>query len=137
MIRITLITGIAMMITVSAMAQFPVNGNGKQVQQAPAIGHIYGKITDTTGASLTDASVLLLQSRFDTVTKKTKEVLLKGATTKNNGEFSFSELPVFGQLKLKISATGYKPFEQTVSFQMKMDAGTMPKGGNDPAQAMA
>src|SRR5688572_22788459 len=136
MIRITLITGIAMMITISAMAQFPATGNGKQGQQAPAMGHIYGKITDTTGASLTDASVLLLQSRFDTVTKKTKEGLLKGTTTKNNGEFSFSELPMFGQLKLKISATGYKPYEQTISFQIKMDAGSMLKSGNDPAQAM-
>lgn len=125
------------MIVLSVTAQPPVAGNGKQGQQAPAIGHIYGKITDTTGASLTDASVLLLQSRFDTVTKKRKEFLLKGTTTKNNGEFSFSELPMFGQLKLKISATGYKPYEQTVSFQMKMDAGSMPKGGNDPAQAMA
>src|SRR5688572_2963663 len=135
--KIALITVMGIMMALSVTAQLPVAANGKQGQQAPAMGHIYGKITDSAGASLTDASVLLLQSRFDTVTKKTKEVLLKGATTKNNGEFSFSELPVFGQLKLKISATGYKPFEQTVSFQMKMDAGTMPKGGNDPAQAMA
>ena len=70
MIRTALITGIAIIMTISAIAQFPVTGNGKQGQQAPAIGHIYGKITDTTGASLADASVLLLQSRFDTVTYK-------------------------------------------------------------------
>ncbi len=36
-------------------------------------------------------------------------VLLKGCTTTANGEFSFEDLPIFGQLKLKISATGYKP----------------------------
>jgi ferric enterobactin receptor len=133
--KITLITTITLLIVVSASAQFPVGG--KAGQQAASIGHIYGKITDSTGASLNDVTVLLLQNRLDTVTKKRKDVLLKGISTKNNGEFSFSELPMFGQLKLKISATGYKPYEQTVSFQMKMDAGSMPKAGNDPGQAMA
>ena len=133
--KITLVPVIVLLMTISASAQFPQGG--KPGQQPPAIGHIYGKITDTTGASLNDVSVLLLQSRFDTVTKKRKEVLLKGISTKNNGEFSFSELPMFGQLKLKISATGYQPYEQTVSFQMKMDAGSAPKAGNDPGQAMA
>ena len=128
--KITLIPVIVLLMAISASAQFPQGG--KPGQQPPAIGHIYGKITDTTGASLNDVSVLLLQSRFDTVTKKRKEVLLKGISTKNNGEFSFSELPMFGQLKLKISATGYQPYEQTVSFQMKMDAGAAPKAGNDP-----
>jgi len=114
------------------MAQFP--GSGKQGQQAPSIGHIYGKITDSTGTSVNGSSVLLLQSRFDTATKKRKEVLLNGITTKSNGEFSFSDLPVFGQLKLKISATGYKPYEQSISFQM--NPGSMQKTGNDPSQGM-
>ena len=91
--KITLIPVIVLLMVISASAQPPVGG--KPGQQAPAIGHIYGKITDTTGASLNDVTVLLLQSRFDTVTKKRKEVLLKGISTKNNVEFSFSELPVF------------------------------------------
>jgi ferric enterobactin receptor len=134
--KIALITGIGIMMALSVTAQFPAAGNGKQ-GQAPAMGHIYGKATDSAGTSLNGASVILLQSRFDTVTKKRKDVLLKGITTKSNGEFSFSDLPVFGQLKLKISATGYKPYEQVVSFQMKMDAGSMPKQGGDPTQAMA
>src|SRR6266487_766865 len=114
------------------MAQFP--GSGKQGQQAPSIGHIYGKITDSTGTSVNGSSVLLLQSRFDTATKKRKEVLLNGITSKSNGEFSFSDLPVFGQLKLKISATGYKPYEQSISFQM--NPGSIQKTGNDPSQGM-
>ena len=133
--KITLISVMAIMMVASASAQFPMGG--KPGQQAPSIGHVYGKITDTTGASLADVTVLLLQNRFDTVTKKRKDVLLKGITTKHNGEFSFSQLPMFGQLKLKISASGYKPYEQTVSFQIKMDAGSIPKAGNDPAQVMA
>jgi hypothetical protein len=136
--KIALLTVLLMTIAFSAFSQFPMGANGKQGQEVPNMGHIYGKITDTTGASVNGASVLLLQSRFDTTTKKRKEVLLKGVTTKSNGEFSFADLPIFGQLKLKISATGYKAFEQTVSFQLKMDAGAMQKPtGNDPSQAMA
>jgi ferric enterobactin receptor len=133
--KIALLMSLITIIVLSSSAQFPGAANGKQ---APNMGHIYGKITDTTGASVNGASVLLLQSRFDTATKKRKEVLMKGIITKSNGEFSFSDLPMFGQLKLKISATGYKAFEQTVSFQMKMNAGAMPKQSNtDPSQAMA
>ncbi len=44
-------------------------------------------------------------------------------------------LPIFGPLKLKISATGYKPIEQNVVFQVKMPAGGAPKNVTDPAQA--
>jgi len=131
---------ISMMITMafSVSAQFPGAANGKQGQQIPNMGHIYGKIADSSGVAINGASVLLLQSRFDTATKKRKDVLLNGITTKSNGEFSFSDLPMFGQLKLKISTTGYKPFEQAVSFQLKMDAGSAPKqASTDPSQAMA
>jgi len=135
--KTALTIALGMMIALSATAQFPGVG-GKPGQQPPAIGHIYGKITDTAGAALHDVSVILLKSSFDTVSKKKKDVLVGGITTKNNGEFSFNELPIFGQLKLKISATGYKPVEQTVQFQMKTNAGSTPRqNGNDPSQAMA
>ncbi|MEI9911922.1 MAG: carboxypeptidase-like regulatory domain-containing protein [Bacteroidota bacterium] len=134
--KIALLTAFGIMMVLSLTAQFPMAGNSKQAP--PAMGHIYGKIIDSTGATVTGASVILLQNRFDTATKKRKDVLLNGITTKSNGEFSFTDLPIFGQLKLKISATGYKAYEQTVSFQMKMDAGAAPKQtGADPAQAMA
>jgi hypothetical protein len=39
--------------------------------------------------------------KFDTVSKKMKEVMIKGVNSKANGEFSISELPIFGPLKLK------------------------------------
>ncbi len=64
-------------------------------------------------------------------------VLLKGLTTKANGEFSFEDLPMMGALKLKISATGYKPFEQKVMFQMRMPAGGAPKPGADVTQTIS
>ena len=134
--KIALLTALVI-TTMTMQAQFPMGGNGKQGQQAPNMGHVYGKITDSTGVAINGASVLLMQSRFDTVTKKRKEVLLKGITTKSNGEFSFADLPMFGQLKLKISATGYKAIDQTVAFQMKMDANASKPNSSDPSQAMA
>src|SRR5579871_4357140 len=95
-------------------AQPPAMGGNGKMQAPPSIGHIYGKITDSTGKGISDVSVLLLQNRFDTASKKRKDVLLKGVTTKTNGEFSFEDLPVFGAFKLKISATGYKAIEQAI-----------------------
>src|SRR5450432_145680 len=124
----------AFVMKFSVDAQMPaMTGNGKG---APAIGHIYGKLVDTTGKPLSDVSIILLQNRFDSSSKKMKDVLLKGLTTKANGEFSFDELPMFGKLKLKISAVGYKSLEQPVAFKMKMPTGSA-GGSADPAKAMS
>ena len=131
---------IVLIYSLASLAQGPAaSTNAKAGQQVPAnMGHIYGKVTDSAGKPMGDVSVLLLQNKFDTVSKKRKDILLSGFSTKSNGEFSFADLPVFGQLKLKISATGYKTYEQAVSFQMKMDNSQAPKGTNsDPSQVMA
>lgn len=103
---------------------------GRSMQAPPSIGHIYGKLVDSLGKPVGDATVVIMQTKVDTVTKKSKEVLLKGMATKNNGEFDFDELPGFGRLKLKVSATGYKPYEQNISFQMKKDNTAGAPAGN-------
>lgn len=126
---ITLIS--AVILTTGAMAQFPMmapQAKGKNAQSVPNMGHVYGKIVDKEDKPISDVSVVLLHNVYDTATKKRKEVLLKGMITKAKGDFSFEELPMFGPLKLKISALGYKPVEQTVTFQLKMDM-----GANKPA----
>src|SRR5664279_5406316 len=115
----------------SLKAQFPGGGKG-----VPNMGHVYGKLIDSSGRPVSSATVLLLQNKYDSVTKKSKQILLKGLTTTSKGEFSFEDLPIFGALKLKISATGYKPVEQNITFQMKMPPGGVPKNVTDPAQAM-
>lgn len=117
----------------SLKAQFPAGGAGKGV---PNMGHIYGKLIDSTGHPVSAATVILLRNKYDSVSKKSKQVLLKGLTTNAKGEFSFEDLPIFGPLKLKISATGFKSLEQNVVFQVKMPAGGAPKPGTDPAQAI-
>jgi ferric enterobactin receptor len=117
--------------TVCAFAQFPMGGNGGN-KAAQNIGHIYGKVVDSAGRPVGDASVILLQTKFDSASKKRKDILFKGLATKSNGEFSIEELPLFGGLKLKISASGFKPYEQAITFQMKM-----PAGGNNPSQSQS
>jgi outer membrane receptor protein involved in Fe transport len=63
---------------------------------------------------------------MDSVTKTRKEVIVSGMLTRNNGDFSLENLPLFGQYTLKVSAIGYVPMEQKVSFEMK-------PGGGDPS----
>lgn len=122
----------AWFITVAASAQFPGGGApGAGAGKGPGnIGHVYGKIIDDNGSPVNEASVILLQNRFDSVSKKKKDILLKAVITKSNGDFDFPDLPVMGQLKMKITAIGYKAIDQNVSFQMKMPAaGAAPAAG--------
>ncbi|HEU0065045.1 MAG TPA: carboxypeptidase-like regulatory domain-containing protein, partial [Flavisolibacter sp.] len=131
--NITILTAF-LLLSAGVFAQFPVaGGGGKGAQSIPNLGHVYGKLLDSTGKPVSNASVVILQNKYDTVNKKRKDVLLKGVATKVNGEFSFEELPIMGPLKVKISAIGFKPYEQTVSFQLKMaGGGQRPSNGQAP-----
>ena len=121
---------------VQSNAQF--SGQAGKGQAPPSIGHFYGKIvSDSLDKPLEGVSVVLLNSKYDTVSKKKKDVLVKGLTTKSNGEFSFDELPMFGSYKLKISAVGYKNIEKPVSFSNEYGWRDRCKANGDPAQSMA
>ena len=98
------------------------------------VGHVYGKLTDADGKPVTGASVMLMRKKMDSTTKKMKEVLVKGMITKSNGDFSFDELPITGNLQLKISSSGFKATDQTISFLPKMEPGaTKPAAGSMPS----
>lgn len=79
-------------------------------------GRVYGKVTDANGKAISEATVLLMQQKFDSVSQKNKEVLFRNFITGNNGDFTFEELPVFSKYVLKISNTGFKPYDLPVSF---------------------
>lgn len=104
-----------------ALLSFPLfwvamgNAQAPAGRQAPppSIGRAYGKVTDSAGLPIGQASALLLKSVPDTLTKKKKLVLLKGMETKSNGEFDFEDLPIATQLVLRLSATGYKSQDQS------------------------
>jgi ferric enterobactin receptor len=125
---------VMILITNSSFAQFPgAMAGAAKSPGAMNIGHVYGKLVDSTGKSISDASVVVLHKKYDSVSKKMKEVLFKSMNASANGEFSFEELPIMGSLKLKISAVGYKPIEKAVSFQMNM--GAMPKASSAASNA--
>jgi len=114
----------ALLITLSVAAQPPAGAPGGTNRPAPpSVGHIFGKAIDSTGKGLRDATVVILQSRKDSLTGKMKDKLLKGTTTQANGDFSLEDLPVMGSLKINISAIGYAPYQQVVTFFSKPAAG--------------
>jgi outer membrane receptor protein involved in Fe transport len=118
----------------SVFAQFPMGGGGRPGggnAQNMNMGHFYGKIVDKSNKGLEAVTVQLLGNRFDTVAKKMKEAILNTTITRANGEFSFENLPLFGNFKLKMSALGYKNLEQTIKFDIKMP----PQGGGNTGGA--
>jgi ferric enterobactin receptor len=116
-----------MFYATTTFAQMPM-GAPKQAN----IGHIYGKIVDSLGKPMEFASVLVMSIKLDSATKKYKDVLLKGQVTEGKGEFDFTELPLFGRLKLKITSIGYKDIEMPIVFQMNTSGMTRPKEGQMP-----
>jgi outer membrane receptor protein involved in Fe transport len=113
----TVILLLAVTSFLSAFTQQPPQNGGSEPRRGPGnIGHIFGKVVDTAGRAVSEASVVLLQTRLDTITKKNKDVLLRGTTAQKNGNFNFEDLPVTSNLTVKISATGYSPIEQKISF---------------------
>ena len=131
---------IVALTAISGFAQMPggtppagMGGTG-----AGNIGHVYGKLTDADGKGVSGASVMLMRSKMDSATKKLKEVLVKGLITKSNGDFNFEELPLKSDLKLKVSNSGYKPYEQIISFFSKMEPGAAkPAAGAAPSSGSA
>src|SRR4051812_38187966 len=106
-------------LSFNLFAQIPAGnpraGAGKGFQAPPNIGHVFGKVVDSMGKPISEASVYVLQSKFDSSAQKMKEVLLTASTTKSNGEFNFEDLPLMG-IKLKITVVGFKEHQQPVAF---------------------
>jgi outer membrane receptor protein involved in Fe transport len=118
----------------TASAQIPGMAGGRGgaagAGQNINIGHFYGKIVDSkTNKGIEGVTVQLRGNKFDTVTKKMKEVILGTIITKSNGDFSFDNLSLFGNFKLNATALAYKTVDQTISFGIKMPSGGA-NGGN-------
>lgn len=86
----------------------------------PSIGRVYGKVTDSAGLPMAQASALVLKSVTDPKTKKSHLILLKGMDTKASGEFNFEDMPIYTPLVLRVSATGYK--SKDISFRIVSSA---------------
>lgn len=108
-----------------AVAQMPgggggQRGGGRMGGQNMNIGHMYGKIVDSkTNKGIDGATVQVIGNKFDTATKKPREVTLATVLTEPNGDFNLEGLPLFGNLKLHITVIGYTDYLQPVSFGIK------------------
>ncbi len=123
---LVLIAGIV--ITANLYAQVPqgTSGMNSNMQAPKNIGHVYGKLIDEEGKPVNGASVLMMETKMDTATKKMKQVLVKASITQSNGDFDLDELPVMSKLLLKISSSGYKPVARDISFLPKRAEGAAP-----------
>lgn len=123
----------SLLIVYTSTAQMPGGNASRPGQGRPQMsGSFYGKLVEAkTSKPIEYASVQLIQNRFDTVSKKRKEIVIAGMLTDNHGDFRLENVPAFGQFKLQVSIVGFKPYEQNVSFDLK------PGSGGDMSSMMA
>jgi outer membrane receptor protein involved in Fe transport len=138
--RKLIFTVVLSILSMGIFAQPPGGGNrggaGRGGQNA-TIGHFYGKFVDSkTNKPIEAATIVLYGNKFDTVTKKPKEVVLKTVLSANNGDFSLEGLPIFGNFKMKVSAIGYKSLDKTLKFDVKMPQGGAAGGGMESVAGM-
>lgn len=111
---------LSFLISYTSFSQIPTGGGRPGGNRQMPTGTLYGKLIESnTSKPIEYASVQLIQNKFDSASKKRKDVAIAGMITKANGEFLLENVPVFGQLKLKITVVGFKPYEQPVSFDIK------------------
>lgn len=115
---------IALCITGNLSAQFPAGGG--RGGQSMNMGHFYGKVVDdNTGKPLEAISIQLTQNKMDTATKKRRDYVVAAMLTNKKGEFSIDKLPVIASYQILITAIGYKPYNEKVAFNLKMNGGDM------------
>ncbi|MEO7960009.1 MAG: outer membrane beta-barrel family protein [Ginsengibacter sp.] len=106
-------------------AQYP-GGGSRGGGQGMNVGRFYGKIIDeNTGKPMEAVSIQLTQTKIDTATKKRKESVVAAMLSDKKGEFSIDKLPVAASYQLLISAIGYRPYNEKVTFNLKMNGGDM------------
>ena len=106
-----------------SFAQRPTDLAPKAAAGNMNMGRYYGKIVDANKKGIDGATLQIKGTKYDPVTKKTSETILGTQLSASNGDFSFENLPVMGNLKLVISAIGFKKIENTLSFNIKMGGG--------------
>ncbi|HVS96431.1 MAG TPA: outer membrane beta-barrel protein [Puia sp.] len=121
--KIGLLLLIMAMATTGFSQGLPMGGGGGRrggAGQVPSIGHFYGKVVDSkTGKGMDGASVQLILTKYDAVKRGQKDTVIAGMITEHKGDFSLENLPLFGNFRLKITAIGYKAYEEKVAFDLK------------------
>jgi len=121
--NIIIIAFIFLFIQVQGFSQRPTGVVPKGGAGNLNMGRYYGKIVDANKKGIDGATLQIKGNKFDTVNKKMIEGILGTQLSAANGDFSFENLPVMGNLKLTITNIGYKKIEKTLNFNIKMGAG--------------
>ena len=98
-------------------------------------------LTDTSRTNTTSANAMSRDTtrpnanstnttRTNRPSQRTTQRAVKTVITESNGDFDLENLPVFGQLVLRISAVGFKTYEQPVSFNIRRPADGAASGMN-------
>jgi outer membrane receptor protein involved in Fe transport len=118
-----LLSALLLLFSAFGIAQIPpgaAGGRGNMGGAAMNVGHFYGRIVDAgSNKGVEAASVQLVQSKFDTLTRKRKDTVVAGMLTDKRGEFSFESLAVMSSYRLKVTAIGFSPVDQKVAFEFK------------------
>jgi hypothetical protein len=109
----------SLIISGSLLAQMPM-GN-RAGGQSMNLGHFYGKVVDSKNKPMESASVQLTQNRMDTVTKTRRDFVIAAMLTDKKGDFSIDNLPIFGNFQILITAVGFTPYNEKISFNLKMN----------------
>lgn len=129
----TILATFLLIFSLSLFAQIPGGAGAVRGNAGGAgmnVGHFYGRIVDAAAnKGIEAASVQLIQSKFDTLTRKRKDTILSGMLTDKRGEFSIEGLPIMGNYRLKVTAIGFKAIDQKVGFEFKP--------GGDMSRAMS
>jgi outer membrane receptor protein involved in Fe transport len=97
-------------------AHAQISGGGRTMGN---IGHFYGKVIDSiTGKGIPFAAVQLSGQKWDSASNSMQTVVIAGQLTNYNGEFSLEKLPIKGPFTLQINTIGYRPYSQTVYFNL-------------------
>lgn len=116
---------IACCCSLQIWAQAPTTGRKQSDAQALNIGHLFGKIKDSkTGKNIGGASVLLVKKSKNAKTLQEQEKQIKISISEDNGDFSLENIPLFGDMIIRITAVGYKQYEKSVNFGL----GIQPQG---------
>ncbi len=106
----------------SLLAQMPGMG-ARTGGQNMDIGQLYGKILSAEAEKPVEgASAQLLQNKFDSSTKKRRDVVVGTVLSNKKGDFVFDNLNIMAQYKIRISAVGFKTYEEKAGFEMNMNA---------------
>src|SRR6478609_5062014 len=134
-----LFTIICTAVLTTVIAQPPAGSFNKQGNgQNMNIGHIYGKVVDSsTNKGIEAASIQLIGHKFDSTTKKMKDAIIATLITEKNGDFSIENLSMFGNYQLHISAVGFTDYNKPVSFGIKRPQGGAAGADNSSQQDRA